>query len=112
MESSDTVYADEKIFQHQRSDSARPTTSTVRRIRRGTSHAPNVGEAAGDITGEELEADVAVAFAAGSWSFPQPGCLPVISVGVLVLLLPGPLLPAECVVTGVGVAVTGVGGWL
>src|SRR5579859_454851 len=104
MESSGSIYVEEKSFQHQNNDRTKATTSTVSRIRRGTSHALAVGEAAGEVASVELEVGVA-AFTAGSWSFPQPGCFPVTNLGaVLPLPLePLPLLPVVFVVTGVDV---------
>src|SRR5579859_2037914 len=112
MESSGRFYAEDKSFQHQNNDRTKATTSTVSIIRRGTSHALAVGEAAGDAASVELEVGVAAAFATGSWSFPQPGCFPVTGLGVVLLLPlePLPLLPVVFVVTGVDV--TGVGGRL
>ena len=80
-------------------------TSAVSSIRRGTSQALLVVEAAGDATSGELEVDGAEEFVAGSWSFVQSGCLPVTSVGVVPPLLVEllPLLPDLLVGTGVGV---------
>jgi len=98
---------------------ARATTSTVSRIRRGTSHALAAGEVAGDATSGELEAGVAEAFVTGSWSFPQSGCLPVTSLRVVLPLPEDPLplepllLPLDVFVgTRVGVGAACVDDWL
>jgi hypothetical protein len=80
---SSIVHGDENSFQHQNSDRARATTSTVSKIRRVTFQAGLVVEAAGDAANGELEVGVARESVVGNWSFDQPVCFPVTRVGVV-----------------------------
>ena len=106
MESSG-VHGDENSFQHQNSDRAKATTSTVSNMRRCVSQALLFVEVVGDATNGDLVVAVTAEFVAGSWSFVQPGCFPVTRVRVVLPLPlpvePLPLWPVFLVETGVGV---------